>query len=78
MSTPPQKQPGKPGGNRRRRQEIQQIQRALQDQGPADADTLKRLVGATYWEAGRFDKALSWGIQKRLLVRQEDGRYSAP
>ena len=59
----------------RRRREFDQIERALQDQGPSDVETLQRLVGAPYWQAGRFDKALSWGQQKKLLVRDDDGRY---
>ena len=59
----------------RRRREMEQIERALQDQGPTDAETLRRLVGGAYWQAGRFDKALSWGVQKRLIVRGDDGAY---
>ena len=72
--------PQRPNGeqkqlNQRRRREFEQIERALQDQGPSDAETLKRLVGGDYWQAGRFDKALQWAVQKKLLVREDDGRY---
>ena len=61
--------------NQRRRREFEQIERALKDQGPSDGETLKRLVGGTYWKAGRFDKAVSWAVHKKLLERDDDGRY---
>jgi len=84
MPMPPQKpsgegqrnpRSGEGQRNPRRRREFEQIERVLKDQGPSDADTIKRLVGGTYWQAGRFDKALSWGLQKKLVVREDDGRY---
>lgn len=75
MSMPSPSPTSNPQLNQRRRREVEQIQRALEDQGPTDAETLRRLVGGTYWGAGRFDKALSWGAQKRLIVRGDDGRY---
>jgi hypothetical protein len=34
-----------------------QIVRALEAQGPQRLDELAGLVGAAYWEAGRFDRA---------------------
>jgi len=72
---PPPKPSGESNRQPRRRREFEQIERALKDQGPADTETLQRLVGAPYWQAGRFDKALSWSLQKKLLVRDDDGRY---
>ncbi len=75
MPMPPPQPITEPAPMRRRRREVEQLQRALHDQGPADTETLKRLVGGSYWEQGRFDKALSWGVQKHLLARDEDGRY---
>jgi len=67
---------GQGQGNRRRRRELEQLERALNEHGPTDAETLRGLVGGGYWDAGRFDKTLSWSVQKRLLVRDDDGRYS--
>ena len=76
MSNPPEPPSGDEDQiNQRRRREFEQIERALKDQGPSDGETLKRLVGGMYWKAGRFDKALSWAVHKKLLVRDDDGRY---
>jgi len=78
MPMPPPDPTGDEKLNQQRRREFEQVQRALEDKGPSDAETLKRLVGGAYWRAGRFDKALSWAVQKKLLVRDDDGRYRLP
>ncbi len=78
MTMPPTPPTSEPTAARRRRREVEQLDRALRDQGPTDAETLKRLVGGAYWDQGRFDRALAWGVQKHLLTRDEAGRYRAP
>lgn len=75
MPNPPPRPTNDPQLNQRRRREFEQLERALKDKGPADAETLKSLVGGEYWQADRFDKALSWGVQKKLLERDDDGRF---
>ncbi len=72
---PPSGPTSEPQLNQRRGREFEQLERALKDKGPCDADTLRSLVGGDYWQAGRFDKALSWATQKKLLVRDDDGSY---
>ncbi len=74
----PSEQRSKGPGNPRRRREVEQMARALRDQGPADAETLKRLVGGAYWEQDRFDKALEFATSKSLVAREPDGRYRTP
>jgi hypothetical protein len=33
------------------------------------------LVGAPYWEAGRFDRALALAVADGLVVESPDGRW---
>ncbi len=75
MPMPPPRPTNEPQLNQRRRREFEQLERALRDKGPSDTDTLRSLVGGSYWQADRFDKALTWGVQKKLLVRGDDGRF---
>ena len=57
--------------------EIGQLVRALQGQGPQPPDQLGALVGAEYWEPGRFDRALALAVSDGLISRQGDGRIAA-
>lgn len=75
MPVPSPRPTDEPQLNQRRRREFEQLERALTDKGPSDAETLRDLVGGAYWQSGRFDKALSWAVQKKMLVREDDGRY---
>jgi hypothetical protein len=56
--------------------EIGQLVRALQTQGPQRPDELRSLVGAEYWEATRFDRALALAVSDGLVTRQGDGRVA--
>ena len=58
--------------------EMRQIVRALRDRGPLTSDELATLVGAAYWEAGRFDRALVLSVTDGEVVRRPDGRLAAP
>jgi hypothetical protein len=51
-----------------------QIVRALQEQGPQPIADLARLVGAPYWEGGRFERAVSFAVADGLVVHTTDGR----
>jgi hypothetical protein len=57
--------------------EMGQIVRALEDRGPQRPDALHELVGASYWEAGRFDRALALAAADGLVVLDADGRVQA-
>ncbi|HEX2893948.1 MAG TPA: hypothetical protein VHO29_08095 [Marmoricola sp.] len=58
--------------------EMRQIVRALRDRGPLAPEELGTLVGAAYWEPGRFDRALMLAVTGGEVVRRPDGRLAAP
>jgi len=57
--------------------EVGQLTRALHTEGSQSPDELSRLVGASYWEAGRYERALGVAIADGHLVRTSDGRLAA-
>ncbi|HET7387683.1 MAG TPA: hypothetical protein VFJ19_13580 [Nocardioidaceae bacterium] len=77
MPIPPP--PSSTEGHRDRdvRREIAMIVRALEGEGPLELDGLSILVGAKYWEEGRFDRALRLAISDRVVLRMPDDRYVA-
>jgi hypothetical protein len=65
--------------NRRDRQvfhEMGQIVRALEIKGPQTPEELERLVGARFWEAGRFESALAFAVADGLVMRAADDRLT--
>jgi hypothetical protein len=77
MPMPPPKATTESPRDRQVFHEMGQLVRAIEHQGPQTADDLARLVGATYWEGGRFDRALALAVADGLLVRGPDGRLQA-
>lgn len=73
--------PPKPstGGQRDRQvlHEMGQIVRALEAEGPRPPDELARIVGATYWERDRFDRALALAVADGLVHRTAEGELAA-
>lgn len=57
--------------------EMGQIVRALRINGPTTPEDLQRLVGATYWEPDRFERALAFAVGDGLVVRTADGTLEA-
>ena len=57
--------------------EMGQLVRAVETNGPQHPEGLAQLVGAPYWEAGRFESALAFAVADGLLVRGADGRLQA-
>jgi len=57
--------------------EMGQIVRALEDRGPQTPEELQELLGARYWEHGRFDRALALAAADGLVVLDTDGRVQA-
>ncbi len=57
--------------------EVGQLTRALQAEGPQSPEELARLVGASYWEAGRYERALAIAIADGHVVRTAEGRLAA-
>jgi hypothetical protein len=74
---PPPKPSTDQGAGRRTQREVVQLTRALADKGPLDHAGLAEVVGAAYWEVGRFDRALIVGVDSGRIVRDKDGRYAA-
>jgi hypothetical protein len=75
MPMPPPKASTESPRDRQVFHEMGQIVRALEAQGPQRLEDLARLVGAPYWEAGRFDRALALAVADGLVVESPDGRW---
>ncbi len=57
--------------------EMGQLVRALESKGPQIPDQLATLVGAEFWEEGRFERALAFAAADGLVVRDDDGFLAA-
>ena len=77
MPMPPPKATTEGPRDRQVFHEMGQIVRALRAAGSAAAEDLRALVGATYWEAGRFDRALAFAVADGLVVQDADERLQA-
>jgi len=77
MPMPPPKASTEGPRDRQVFHEMGQIVRALEAKGPTDPETLSSLVGADYWEAGRFDRALALAASDGLVFQTGDGKVSA-
>ena len=77
MPMPPPKATTESRRDRQVFHEMGQIVRALEDRGPQKPDELFELVGAPYWEEGRFDRALALAAADGLVVLDADGRVQA-
>lgn len=77
MPMPPPKASTESPRDRQVFHEMGQIVRALEAQGPQHLDDLAQLVGATYWEAGRFDRAMALAAADGLIVAGDDDRWQA-
>jgi hypothetical protein len=76
MPMPPPKPSTEGNRDRQVRHEIDQLLRALREQGPQGQDDLETLVGARYWDEGRFGRALMFAVADGLVVQMTDGRYA--
>ena len=56
--------------------EITQLIRALKENGPQRPGELAGLVGARYWDEGRFDRAVALAAADGYLLRTDDGRIT--
>lgn len=77
MPMPPPKPTTEGPNDRQVAREMQQLVRALRDQGPLVPEMLANAVGAPYWEEGRFERALAFCLADGLLVSRPDGRLAA-
>ncbi len=74
MPMPPPKASTEGRRDRQVFHEMGQILRALEESGPCEPDELATLVGARYWETGRYDRALAFALADGLVVRDADSR----
>lgn len=78
MPMPPPKPTTEGKRDRQVFHELGQIVRALEANGPQLPEDVATLVGAAYWEGGRFDRALAFAVADGLVVRGTDGRLNTP
>jgi hypothetical protein len=77
MPMPPPKPSTEGRRDRQVFHEMGQIVRALESNGPQQPADLANLVGAGYWEHGRFDRALAFAVTDGLVHRTSDGSLAA-
>ena len=77
MPMPPPKASTESPRDRQVFHEMGQIVRALEQRGPQGLGDLAQLVGAPYWEAGRFDRAMAFAAADGLVVQAPDDRWQA-
>ncbi|HET6699535.1 MAG TPA: hypothetical protein VFG88_10640 [Nocardioidaceae bacterium] len=77
MPMPPPKPSTEGRRDRQVFHEMGQIVRALEGEGPMARDDLAAAVGARYWEADRFERALAFAVADGLVVRTADGTLTA-
>lgn len=77
MPMPPPKASTESPRDRQVFHEMGQIVRALEDRGPMKPDDLYALLGASYWEQGRFQRALALAAADGLVVLDADGLLHA-
>ncbi len=77
MPMPPPKASTEGPRDRQVFHEMGQIVRALEAEGPQRVEDLAQLVGASFWEGGRFDRAMVFAAADGLIVEDRDGRWQA-
>jgi hypothetical protein len=77
MPMPPPKASTESPRDRQVFHEMGQIVRALEARGPQRLDDLAQLVGAPFWESGRFERAMAFAAADGLVVEGADERWQA-
>ncbi len=77
MPMPPPKPTTEGPRDRQVFHEMGQLVRALEAEGPCPPEELAHRVGAPYWEAGRFDRALALAVADGLIHLTAEGTLSA-
>ena len=76
MPMPPPKPSTEGRRDRQIFHEMGQIVRALEQEGPQTPERLAEIVGARYWEATRFERALAFAVADGLAVRTANGEIA--
>jgi hypothetical protein len=77
MPMPPPKPTTEGPRDRHVTQEIGQIVRALRSRGPLEQHRLSEVVGAEFWETGRWDRALALALADGRVTRTAEGHLAA-
>jgi len=77
MPMPPPKASTEGPRDRQVFHEMGQIVRALEANGPLPKERLSEVLGAAYWEANRFDRALALAVADGLVYLTGDGTLTA-
>jgi hypothetical protein len=77
MPMPPPKASTEGPRDRQVAHEMSQLVRALEANGPQTVGQLSALVGATYWEDDRFERAIALAASDGLVHRTADGTLAA-
>ena len=77
MPMPPPKASTEGPRDRQVFHEMGQLVRALEANGPLTNERLAEAVGAAYWEANRFDRALALAVADVLVYLSDDGTLNA-
>ena len=75
MPMPPPKASTESPRDRQVFHEMGQIVRAPEERGPLRQEDLADLIGARYWEAGRFERAMAFAVADGLAVQGPDDRW---
>ncbi|KRF34785.1 hypothetical protein [Nocardioides sp. Soil805] len=59
------------------RHEVQQVVRALREEGPAPVTRLEEVLGARFWDDGRFEHAVAVALTEGLVRRGTDGALAS-
>ena len=78
MPMPPPKASTEGKRDRQVFHEMGQIVRALEANGPQPPERLAEMVGAAYWEGGRFERALGFVVNDGLAYRTSEGLLTTP
>ncbi|MGI8578306.1 MAG: hypothetical protein ACR2KG_10420 [Nocardioidaceae bacterium] len=76
MPMPPPKPSTEGIRDRQVTHEMGQIVRALRAEGPMTLERLATMLGATYWDPHRFDRALALAVADGLVVRTAEGQLT--
>ena len=77
MPMPPPKPSTEGRRDRQVFHEMGQLVRAVEAHGPCTSEELATMVGAPFWESGRFDRALAFAVADGLVVPGQDGQLQA-
>ena len=69
--------PTKPSRDTAVAQDIAAVTEALRGDGPADTAGLEARLGGRFPERDRLEKALEHAVAEGLVVREDDGRWTA-